>query len=145
MLSRPPSWIPASYGTGHAADSYLALCSPAPRFSSHYQIPHGCVASSWFGFPYHYEWIPQLWYPEGPSTQYLRTLVPNTIKGMVFGTRDLKYLDPLVSVLRPEILEERSCKQVGLEVQGTVLSKHRGTCRLIPYPFLGLPCFGLRP
>ena len=28
---------------------------------------------------------------EGPSTQYLRTLVPNTIKSMVFGTRDLKY------------------------------------------------------
>ena len=34
--------------------------------------------------------------PEGPSTQYLRTLVPNTIKGMVFGTRDLRYW-----VLRP--------------------------------------------
>ena len=30
-------------------------------------------------------------YPEGPCTQHLRTLVPNTIKGMVFGTRDLKY------------------------------------------------------
>ena len=29
--------------------------------------------------------------PEGPSTQYLRTLVPNTNKGMVFGTRNLKY------------------------------------------------------
>ena len=29
--------------------------------------------------------------PEGPSTQYLWTLVPNTIKGMVFGTRDLKH------------------------------------------------------
>ena len=29
---------------------------------------------------------------EGPSTQYSRTLVPNTIKGMVFGTRNLKYL-----------------------------------------------------
>ena len=29
--------------------------------------------------------------PEGPSSQYLRTLVPNTIKGMVFGTRVLKY------------------------------------------------------
>ena len=28
--------------------------------------------------------------PEGPSSQYLRTLVPNTIKGMVFGTRILK-------------------------------------------------------
>ena len=33
---------------------------------------------------------------EGPSTQYLRTLVPNTIKSMVFGTRILKY-----SVLGP--------------------------------------------
>ena len=28
---------------------------------------------------------------EGPSTQYLRSLVPNTIKGMVFATRVLKY------------------------------------------------------
>ena len=26
-------------------------------------------------------------YPEGPSTQYFRTLVPNTMKGMGFGTR----------------------------------------------------------
>ena len=32
-----------------------------------------------------------VYYPEGPSTQHLRTLVPNTIKGMVFGTRILKY------------------------------------------------------
>ena len=30
-------------------------------------------------------------YPEGPSPQYLRTLVPNTIKGMVSGTRVLEY------------------------------------------------------
>ena len=42
----------------------------------------------------------QLWTehnPEGPSTQYLRTLVPNTIKRMVFGTRNtnIGYLDPL--------------------------------------------------
>ena len=29
--------------------------------------------------------------PEGPSTQYLRTMVPNTIKRMAFGTRVLKY------------------------------------------------------
>ena len=28
--------------------------------------------------------------PEGPSTQYLRILVPKAIKGMVFGTRVLK-------------------------------------------------------
>ena len=28
--------------------------------------------------------------PEGSSTQYLRFLVPNTIKGVVFGTRNLK-------------------------------------------------------
>ena len=34
-----------------------------------------------------------LWrdYPEGPSAQYLRPLVPNTIKGLFFGTRVLKY------------------------------------------------------
>ena len=31
--------------------------------------------------------------PEGPSTQYLRTLVPNTIKSMGFGNQ--RYLDPL--------------------------------------------------
>ena len=30
-------------------------------------------------------------FPEGPSTQYLRTLVLKTIPLMVFGTRDLKY------------------------------------------------------
>ena len=30
-------------------------------------------------------------YPEGPSTQYLRTLVPKAINGMVFGTRVLNY------------------------------------------------------
>ena len=29
--------------------------------------------------------------PEGPSTQYLRLLVPATILLMVFGTRDLQY------------------------------------------------------
>ena len=29
--------------------------------------------------------------PEGPSTQYLRTLVPNTINSMVFGSRNFKY------------------------------------------------------
>ena len=29
--------------------------------------------------------------PEGPNTQYSRTLVPNTIKGMVLGTRVLNY------------------------------------------------------
>ena len=28
--------------------------------------------------------------PKGPSTQYLKTLVPKTIKGMVFGTRVFK-------------------------------------------------------
>ena len=29
--------------------------------------------------------------PESPSTQYLSSLVRNTIKSMVFGTRSLKY------------------------------------------------------
>ena len=46
-------------------------------------------------------------FPEGPKTQYLRSLVPNTIQGMAFGTRDLKYwvLEPskfLSFVLRSE-------------------------------------------
>ena len=30
-------------------------------------------------------------YPEGPSTQHLRTLVSKNIQGMAFGTRVLKY------------------------------------------------------
>ena len=42
-------------------------------------------------------------YPEGPSTQYSRTLVPKTMKGMVFGTRDLKYW-----VLGPSGLHSRN-------------------------------------
>ena len=29
-------------------------------------------------------------HPEGPSTQYLRTLVPKTIEGMAFGNRNPK-------------------------------------------------------
>ena len=32
-----------------------------------------------------------LYFPEGPSTQYFGTLVPNTIPSMVFGTIVLKY------------------------------------------------------
>ena len=34
---------------------------------------------------------PGLGSPEGPSTQYLRFLVPKTIPLMVFGARELKY------------------------------------------------------
>ena len=30
-------------------------------------------------------------HPEGPSTQYLRFLVPKSFKGVVFGTRKLEY------------------------------------------------------
>ena len=40
--------------------------------------------------------------PEGPSTQYLRILVPNTIQGMVFlrpKTLNVGYLDPLGEAL----------------------------------------------
>ena len=35
--------------------------------------------------------------PDGPSIQYSRSLVPKTIEGVVFGTRDLNigYLEPL--------------------------------------------------
>ena len=36
--------------------------------------------------------VSMLSYPEGPSTQHLRTLVPKAITGMVFGIRVLKYL-----------------------------------------------------
>ena len=35
------------------------------------------------------EYNPTMVYPAGPSTQYLGSLVPSTIKGVVFGTRDL--------------------------------------------------------
>ena len=40
--------------------------------------------------------------PEGPSTQYLRTLVPNTIASMLLGPESLNigYLDPLGSEMR---------------------------------------------
>ena len=40
---------------------------------------------------------------EGPSTQYLRFLVPKTILFMVSGTRDLKYwvLGPSEYLFRP--------------------------------------------
>ena len=39
--------------------------------------------------------------PEGPSTQALRTLVPNTIKGMVLEPESLNigYLDPVGEAL----------------------------------------------
>ena len=42
--------------------------------------------------------------PEGPSTQYLRTLVPKTIEGMGFGTRVLRFwlLGPLGPKPKPE-------------------------------------------
>ena len=32
-----------------------------------------------------------LHHPKGPSAQHLRTLVPNSLNCMVFGTRNLKY------------------------------------------------------
>ena len=35
--------------------------------------------------------VDTFYFPKGPSTQYSRTLVPNTIQGIVFGTRVLKY------------------------------------------------------
>ena len=66
-----------------------------------------------------------------PSSQYSRTLVPNTIKGMVFGIRNLKYwvlgpsgaVGPLVAALNKaesdntlcsRSLETSCCQQRGL-------------------------------
>ena len=49
-------------------------------------------------------------FPKGPSTQYLRSLVPNTIKSMVFGTRNLKYW-----VLGPSGLHRGSFKDTILK------------------------------
>ena len=37
------------------------------------------------------QFSPAICIPEGPSTHHLRTLVPNTIPLLVFGTRVLKY------------------------------------------------------
>ena len=39
-----------------------------------------------------------IYFPHGPSTQYLEVFGTKTMKGIVFGTRNLKYwvyLDPL--------------------------------------------------
>ena len=53
-------------------------------------------------------------YPKGPSTQYLRTLVPETMKSMVFGTRILNigYLDPLGTVSPTQIYGRRAIPSV---------------------------------
>ena len=45
-------------------------------------------------------------FPEGPSIQHLRTLVPNTIKGMVLKgpvTSNIGYLDPLDLLVHPTV------------------------------------------
>ena len=49
--------------------------------------------------------------PEGPSTQFLRTLVPKTSKGMVFGARVLKYW-----VLGPAWLDGRAISSLDIGV-----------------------------
>ena len=49
-------------------------------------IPASAVRMWFLGIPW-----PSKRATQGPSTQYSRTLVPNTFKGMVFGTRVLKY------------------------------------------------------
>ena len=51
-------------------------------------FPRGCLA---YRKPSkgHAGWVPST-NLEGPHTQYLRTLVPNTMKGMVSGTKVLK-------------------------------------------------------
>ena len=54
-----------------------------------------------------------LLYPEGPSTQYLKTLIPTAIKGMVFGTRVLKHW-----VLGPSGVGHGRLCQVWTEGQG---------------------------
>ena len=46
----------------------------------------------WPGSKSLYRLLVLLVYPQGSSTQYLRTLVPKAVKGMVFRTRFLKYL-----------------------------------------------------
>ena len=51
------------------------------------------VMSEYSSHPYHFKYFrPMIPYPESPSTQYSRTLVPKTIPLMAFGTSVLKYL-----------------------------------------------------
>ena len=51
-------------------------------------------------------------YPEGACAQYFRTLVPNTIEGMVFETRNLKYL-----VLGPSGIEHMMDRLIDRQVK----------------------------
>ena len=48
-----------------------------------YAMMHICMFTS--SFVYSVDTLRCLAYPEGPSTQYLRLLVPNSILFMVFG------------------------------------------------------------
>ena len=59
--------------------------------------------------------------PEGPSTQYFRTLVPNTTEGMAFGTRIVAY-----RVLGPSGLLSGSNVDLFLRVQSTQIWSTQG-------------------
>ena len=61
------------------------------------------------------------WYPEGPSTQYLRIRVPKTILGMFFGTLNLEFwvlgpcgVEPLLSGHPPKGAAE--CRPPGRNI-----------------------------
>ena len=78
----------ALWAQGLKPSKASALCvAPALRAS-------GLVVKPLLSDTHSFAWLTV---PEGPNTQYLRTLVPKAIKGMVFGTGVLKigYLDPL--------------------------------------------------
>ena len=56
-------------------------------------------------------------FPEGPSTQYLSFLVPNTVKTMVFGTRNPKYcvLGPLGIDIDAQSIGKRRIRETLLD------------------------------
>ena len=87
----------------HANATYAALCAEGVDLQPHIvtaflSLPDclrpqlldpNHVSNSLSLYIYIYTYI--CIYPEGPSTQYSRTLVPKTVLGVVFGTRVLKY------------------------------------------------------
>ena len=82
---------------------YRQPTRPCPSLFRPVRTSYGCIyrlGCPFCGFPSNARLLfrnPQqtpnkpLVYPEGPGTQYLSSLVPNTSRGTVWGTRNLKY------------------------------------------------------
>ena len=79
---------------------------------------------------------------EGPSTQYLRTLVPKAMKGRGFGTRSLKcwvlgisgVLIPCKCGISKAVLWPRAISEMLSEFQGTGKNMHKTTTRFQKCP-----------